>query len=251
MAGQTTTSPFFNNFNHGPSKDLLDKLVTQAIQVRGMDMLYLPRTRSAEFDDIFHEDAQSSFVAAHQIPIYIKTADGFSGQEALMTQFGIESRLQLVLTIARAQWETNIIPANATLYQPREGDLIQITAFDHRIYEIKFVDEHPHFYVHGHLPQWDLTVELFEYGNELFDTGIESIDCIAEKSSINAYDWSLLMEDGQHLLSEHDDLIVREQWITAHAESGIFDTNDEFTEADTANTVIDWSEDNPYGQGNY
>jgi hypothetical protein len=161
----------------------------------------------------------------------------------------------MILTVSRAQWEINIRPLE-DLYRPREGDLIQLTAFDDRIFEIKFVDDHPYFYQHGHLPMWDLTVELFEYAGEEFNTGIESIDCMADKSSINAYDWAILAEggtyDGEVLLTEDGYILVNEQFGEGQEQFGVIDSNQEIEDAthpaDSNTSILDWSESNPYAE---
>ena len=44
------------------------------------------------------------------------------------------------------------------------------------MYEIKFVEHEPVFYQMGALQMYDLRVELFEYSQERFDTGVEEID---------------------------------------------------------------------------
>ena len=267
MVLYTTTKPFFNNFKHHGSINLLDELTSEVIQINGMDMYYLPRRRSEAFDGVYYEDPQSTFDTAYQIPILIKTAEGFMGSEAMMTHFGIESRLQMILTISRRQWEMNIRPLEEELRRPREGDLIHLTEFDRRTYEIKFVDEHPYFYQHGHLPMWDLTVELFEYGNEIIDTGIEEVDCLQDTSSINAYDWALLAEgydtitgdpyNGDVFLTEDDSIIMLERWITLQSSLGLIDSNDEISDAihpinpehnPESNTILDWTEDNPWDE---
>lgn len=257
MVLYTTTKPFFNEFNHQPSHNLLDELCSEVIQISGMDMMYLPRRRSESFDSVYYEDTQSSFDTAYQIPILIKTAEGFMGSEAMLTHFGIESRLQMILTISRRQWEMNIRPLEDTLARPREGDLIHLTEFDRRTYEIKFVDEHPYFFQHGHLPMWDLTVELFEYGNEVIDTGIPEVDCLADTSSLNYYDWAVLADDGEVLLTEDGDIVVTEAWNTLQEQLGLVTGNDEIDDAThpisddqnpEANTVINWSESNPWNE---
>lgn len=252
MTNRTTTKSFFNHFQHKPTINLLDELVMEHIQQFGMDMYYLPRRRQ-NMDQIYYEDPTSKFDTAYQIPIYIKSAEGFMGQEALMTHFGIETRLQLNVVIARGQWEINVRP-HEELWRPYEGDLIHLPDFDHRTYEIKFVDEHPYFYQHGHLPMWELTIELWEYGNEELDTGIEAIDCMATHTSINAYDWAILTEEGETLMSEDDEIITTEAFRTSQEDRGIIDSNDDFIEesgsetANTADDVIIWDSQNPFGE---
>jgi len=101
---RATTNPHFQLYEHEETQRLMDDLVAETIEVAGWDMYYMPRRR-VDFDDIFYEDAQSKFDTAYQIPLYIKSWQGFEGSDALMTQFGIEVQLQLILTMARIHWE--------------------------------------------------------------------------------------------------------------------------------------------------
>jgi hypothetical protein len=248
---RSTTNPHFQHNEYSEWQNVHSELVAESIENFGIDMYYMPRRRSAAFDDIFYEDTQSTYDTAYQIPIYIKSSENFIGSEATMSDFGIELRLQLILSMAQIHFENNIGEYEADIYRPQEGDLIHIPAFDHRTYEIKFVDAHPDFFQHGHTPRYDLTVEMWEYGNEVLSTGIEAVDCLQAKSSINAYDWTILTEDGRSILTEHGDLITIEAFRSEGGQeaTGVFDTNDEFQAE--ANTIIDWTEDNPWGEGQW
>ncbi len=241
-----TTNPHFDNYQYDEWQNVHSELVAESIEQSGVDMYYMPRRRSDSFDEIYYEDTQSVFDTAYQIPIYIKSSENFLGGDAMMSQFGIEVRLQLILTIARIHFDNNVSDNEPDVYRPREGDLIHIPPFDHRTYEIKYVDVHPNFYQHGHKPMYDLTVEVWEYGNEELSTGIPEVDCLQKKTSINAYDWSILSEDGLSLAAENGDIITREEFQEGQEDLGIIDSNDEIELE--GNNVIDWTEDNPFGE---
>ncbi len=253
---RATTNPHFQLYEHEETQRLYDDLVAETVEVHGWDCYYIPR-RLIDFDDIYFEDAQSKFDAAYQIPLYFKSWQGFEGNEALMTQFGIEVQVQLVMTMARIHWEHNVeqVESANDIYRPREGDLIYIPKLDYRTYEIKFVDEHPWFYQHGYENQFDLTIELFRYSGEILETGIPEVDCLQKSSSYNAYDWAILDETGDALLTEDSNILTIEDFRTGQEDHGIIDSNDEFLDGagdpDAANTetnIIDWTEDNPYGE---
>jgi hypothetical protein len=250
-----TTNPHFQLYEHQETQRLVDELVAESIEIAGWDCYYMPRRR-VDFDDIYYEDAQSKFDTAYQIPLYIKSWQGFEGNDALMTQFGIEVQLQLILTMSRIHWEQNIeqIESANEIWRPREGDLIYIPNMDYRVYEIKYVEHHPYGYQHGYENQFDLTVELFRYAGEILDTGIEQVDCLQKRSSINAYDWSILTEAGLAMLTEEDSIITIESFQEGQEEYGIIDENDEIIEAsgsetsNTADDVITWDSSNPFSE---
>ena len=249
---RATTNPHIQHHDYKPTQDLQMELVSEAIEIAGLDMYYLPK-RLVDFDEVYFEDTQPKFDTAYQIPIYIKTSENYLGSEGIMSRFGIEVRLQLILTVSRLHFETLIYQNESTIWRPREGDLIHIPALDHRTYEIKFVDFHPHFYQWGNLPMYDLTVEVWEYGNEILNTGIEAIDCLQKKTSTNAYDWAYLTEDGKAFLTEDGSILVLESFREGQ-EYNVVDTNDEFqteTSPNNANSIINWTEDNPWGEGSW
>lgn len=256
---RATTNPHFQLYEHEETQRLVDELVAETVELHGYDVYYMPRRR-VDMDDVYYEDTQSKFDTAYQIPIYVKSWQGFDGNDAMMTQFGIEVQLQLVLTMARIHWEQNVdeFERPNDIFRPREGDLIYIPVLDYKTYEIKFVDEHPYFYQHGYENQYDLTVELWRYSGEILDTGIAGVDCMQKSSSLNAYDWAITDETGDALLTENGEVITIEDFRTGQEDHGIIEGNDDFLDgagdpdaANTANNIIDWSENNPFGEGEW
>jgi len=255
-----TTNPHFQLYEHDETQRLYDDLVAETIEVHGYDCYYLPRRR-VDFDPIYYEDAQSKFDTAYQIPLYIKSWQGFQGTDAMMTHFGIKVQLQLILTMARIHWENNIgsFENPEGIWRPQEGDLIYIPKLDYHVYEIKFVDEHPYFYQHGYENQYDLTVELWRYAGEILNTGIEEVDCLQKTSSLNSYDWAITTEAGLTLTTEDGLIIELESRRDSQAEHGIIEENDLFqTEAqetpndgNTANDLITWDTENPFAEGDW
>lgn len=220
----------------------------------GLDMSYLPRRRDT-FDPIYYEDDTSFFDTAYGIPIYVKTADGFMGQEAFISSFGLEIRPQIVLTVSRFQFENNILVEESDLLRPREGDLVYFP-MNARLFEIKFVDDKPFFYQGGALQVYDLTCELYEYSGERFSTGILEIDSIETKLSTD------IMEQGLHdraqdmILDRAGSIIVPRSFGVNEDIYDALQINDQIegeSNASSNNTtsLIDWSEDNPFGEGLY
>jgi hypothetical protein len=63
-----------------------------------------------------------------------------------------------------------------------EGDLVYLP-FAKGLFEISFVEQEDPFYQLQNLPTFQLKCELFQYGGEAIDTGIESIDTYETKFS--------------------------------------------------------------------
>jgi len=154
-------------------QNLYEDIIIESLKIYGQDVEYLPRTLVNE-DEIFGEDAVSRFDNAHTIEMYLENTDGFEGDQDLFSKFGVEIRDRATMHVARRRWDA-VVGANVTNNRPNEGDLIYLGLSD-QIFEImRVVDDTP-FYQLSNLPTYRLDIELFEYNDEDFDTGNESVD---------------------------------------------------------------------------
>jgi hypothetical protein len=117
------------------------------------------------------------------IESYVANTDGYEGEGDLLTKFGLEIRDQITLVISNRRWEQLIGRHIATdqsldrtvVRRPMEGDLIYLP-FVKGLFEIQFVEQEDPFYQLQNLPTFQLKCELFEYGGEDIDTGVDAID---------------------------------------------------------------------------
>lgn len=250
----STTRPQFNLYAHPGTQNLFDSLITEAIQVYGQDMSYLPRRRDT-FDIVYYEDDTSFFDTAYGIPIYVKSSDGFMGSEAIISSFGLDIRPQVILSVSRFQFENNILVEESDLGRPREGDLIYFP-MNTRLFEIKFVDNKPFFYQGGKLQMYDLTCELYEYSGERFSTGILAIDSIEEKLSIDILQFALHDRNQDTILDREGNIIVTRDWGVNEDAYDALQINDELqsesnVSSNNTTSLLDWSEDNPFAEGTW
>jgi len=202
---------------------LIEDLVIESIKIHGHDVYYITRLAGAE-DDILNEDDLSSYTQAHFVDMYIKNVEGFDGEGDFLSKFGLEIRDEMVLTIARRTYELEVGQYNNTT-RPLEGDLIYFP-LNNKVFEIKFVEHEPVFYQMGALQMYDLRVELYEYSNETFATGITEIDDIFNTAG---------------------SLETTSNTSIAYLESqDLFPDNSSIETA--ADAVIDFSEDNPFSE---
>ena len=68
------------------------------------------------------------------------------------------------------------------------------------------------FYQLGALQTWEMTCELFEYSDEVFNTGIPDIDRIQSNYSTNILDYTIMDETGSPILDEQGNYIEMEQY---------------------------------------
>ena len=192
-------------------QNLLEDLMIESMQIMGHDVFYIPR-KIVKQDFILNEDVVSSFDAAFSLEMYIESVDGFEGDGDLMTKFGLEVRDQVTLVCSRKRWNALIGRHGYTndSVRPHEGDLIYLPLAG-GLFEIKFVeDKNPFFQLGGsgrsktNNPTFKLICELFEYGGQEIDTGIDDIDNIqtAHSQSYRAevdFDGGEMHEPGETL----------------------------------------------------
>jgi len=215
------TSLYFNNFGSSMEQYLIEDLVIESIKIHGHDIYYLTRTAGAK-DDILNEDDLSEFKRADFLEMYIKNIDGFEGEGDFLSKFGLEIRDEMTLTIARRTFELEV-STYTNNDRPLEGDLIYFP-LTKKMYEIKFVEHEPVFYQMGALQMYDLRVELFEYSQERFNTGVEEID--------NLYEFYQTTSNTTVQYLETQDELA-----------------DNYTIEQAADGIIDFSEADPFSSG--
>lgn len=237
-----TTNPYFLNFTANNEQDLLHNLTIEAIQAKGYDVSYVVRDSNNK-DPIYKEEEYSTFTDNYTIEMYIKNVDGFAGDGAFLSKFGLEIRDQITFSVSQRIFANTITNADSTIVRPREGDIIYASMLN-RIFEIKSVDNRAEFYPLGSLPVFNMTCEIFEYSNEIFNTGIEEIDRISTKYATNQEAYEIENESGLAITNEANTVLLMNEFN--------FDDNDissRNTEIDLdANDFLDFSEDNPFGE---
>lgn len=238
------TSTFFNNFGNSMEQELLEDLVVESIKVYGQDMYYLPRRRN-NFDGVYYEDDISSFDTFYTIEVYIKSTEGFGGQGSFFSKFGLEIRDQVIFSIARRTFEIEVTRDETELLRPREGDLLYFP-LNKKCFEIKYVDNKPFFYQLGELQMYDLTCELYEYSNEVLETGIEDIDKLQKNFSTSAFDFGLLSANGKVLKTNNGDYLVTNKFQDTIEQFDPLADNKRITDEIVDDEIIDWTETNPF-----
>jgi hypothetical protein len=217
-------SVYFDNFNNYAEQDLIESLINESLSIYGHTVYYLPRTLVKK-DDIYGEDTLSSYNNSYELDMYIKSYDSYEGDGTFLSKFNLEIRDSVTFTIARRSFGKEISTQQPDIQRPREGDLIYSTMMK-RLFVIKYVNQTAIFYQMGNLQLWDVACDVWEYSNEVFNTGIYEIDSIETKYTVsnvtddNAYEAAML---------------------------DVFATNMEFQEE--GDGILDWSNIDPFSNG--
>jgi len=176
------TNHYFNHYGENtPDQRLIENLIIESIKVYGIDVHYMPRTLIKE-DSLYGEDRLSQFKDQRMIEMYIKNVDGFGGDGTFVSNFGLEVRDQITLTVSRRRFKELNFETNGRDVEPKAGDLIYFPLTD-GLFTILDVQSSNVFYQAGTLQSFDLVCELFSYSDEKIDTDIEEIDNIEVENS--------------------------------------------------------------------
>lgn len=249
------TNPYFNH-SSSLEQTLFQGLTTECIQVQGFACYYLPR-HTQKIDPILGEDNLSKFDLAIGIELYYEDAEGWQGDQSIISKFGLEISNEMSFLISRDRWNTEIksqfdgSPDNgeATFsilaQRPQEGDLIW-EPLSKSLLEIKYVEKDKQFFPIGTNYYYRLKCEFFQYSSEEFSTGVTDIDSLVAGQSINLLDHQILMEDGFLLLQEDGYSLFQD--TEAIIDRASFGKDRSFkSEADT----VKWTYDDPFNERDF
>jgi hypothetical protein len=243
------TNFYFNNFATSEEQLLIEDLIIESIRIYGQDMLYIPRN-FGNYDTLYMADDQSYYNQSYSVEMYIKSVDGFGGDGSFMSKFGLEVRDQVVFSMAQKVFNDEI-GAWTNFARPREGDLV-FFPLNGRLFQIKYVNKFEMFYQLNALQTWEMTCEVFEYSDEVLDTGIDAIDSLQTNFSTNILNWSIIDEQGNHLIDEGDNnYLVMESYadfaVPGEVNQTLKDGSNNYPMG--SSSFIDFSSVDPFSEG--
>lgn len=196
-------------------------------------------------DTLYGEVPLARYNNAYPVEMYIKNVDGFGGDGTFLSKFNIEIRDEIEFSISSRIFAEEVGVAE-DLFRPREGDLLWFPMVE-RMFKISFVNQRPVFHQLGTIAFIDLKCQMFEYSNEIFNTGIYEIDQISEDFSMTAGGNGVLLESGEELVDENGYTILTEAATTTstkiNSDNAIIQTE--------GNEFIDFTEIDPFSEGVY
>ena len=270
---------YFNQY--APVKQeqtLVENLIVESIKIYGIDGYYIPRTH-VNLNKFYGEDASMLFDDALPMEMYVKSFDGFQGQEDFLSKFGLQIDESITFVVAQKRFIESLKPLYQTEYgynilmedsenllnedmqlgsdgrplinydyegilRPREGDLIWVPMMGY-MYEIKFTENIENFFQLGKLYTFEMRCDRYEYSSERIDTGVADIDGIEDQFSLSTDNVEKsLLEDGELLLLEDSTCIVNEGTVVVNVD--VAADNEYIGEKLIDDDVLDFSEKNPF-----
>ena len=107
---------------------------------------------------------------------------GFGDNAEFISKFGLRITDEIVFRVSTRRWDEEVAEHNPNLTvtsRPNEGDLLYFP-LTQDIYEIKFVGKEEPFFQFGKIQFYAITAEIYEVGQDDFDTGIAEIDAVEQ-----------------------------------------------------------------------
>lgn len=151
-------NPYVNFIKHQNSQNLNNTLVSESIQMRGVEFYYLPR-EYVNLDRILGEDF-SKFNKAWKFAGYLESFDSYSGQNSFYSKFDLQSNDEITVVI-----NPDLFKHQTNNTEPTSGDLIYFV-LDNSLFEITWVEPYTPFYQNGVNVQRRILAQKFIYSNE-------------------------------------------------------------------------------------
>lgn len=197
---------YFSATSHSASEqDLVEGLIIESIQMKGVDVKYLIRDMINR-DYLFGESTLSDFKDATTIEMYLESIDNYNGDGDIYSKFGMEMIEAAVWQVSAKRFREEF--SDTELDRPREGDLI-FNPISDALYEIKKVKLDDRYQQLGKNYTYRLSCKLFQYSHETIVTGEPEVDKF-EELSLDLNDNGLRDSLGISTFSEESTLIEDE-----------------------------------------
>jgi len=193
----TPPNPYFNNYFSTEEQDLISDLYAESINIHGLNVYYIPRNIITE-NDTYREAVVTRYDTTYTTECYLDSVDSYEGEGMFMSKFGVEVRDQLQFSFSQKKFK-NDVGNTLNIKRPRAGDLLYFP-LDKNLFTIMNSNQRSVFFQLGELYRHQVTCELFEYSNEVFDTGMPDIDDVYNNLSV--------LEDYDEPMPDIDDSIL-------------------------------------------
>jgi len=189
------TNTYFNNYKASNEQDLVESMIIESIQIKGLDLVYIERIQE-NMDYLFNEDTTNVFKQGTIIEMYPTFVTGFDGDGEMFTRFGLDNFKTGSFVVSKKRFEDEM----PSFIRPKEGDIL-FMPITNSFLIIRFVNAESPFFEKGKQFVWELNTELMTYSHEDFT--------ITDQEASDAFDAidldSILNSDGSEEIYTDDD----------------------------------------------
>ena len=177
---------YFSHGSEGLSSEysLYNDACDEIVEIWGINFYFLKRELQ-KHDWVLGESVISHFSEAIEFCFYVENADGFDGQNEMFQKFGFSLEQNMTLTCQQERFFEMIGR------EPLEDDLVYHIP-SQKIFMIKSIKKENSYYQMGGgglrdsgRMMYNFTMALFTSSHENFQTDVEEIDFISDKTDVN------------------------------------------------------------------
>lgn len=159
-------STYFDYYHYQPTKQLIEDLIIQQIQMTGTDVIYIKKDIGKLVYDTYLNEADflKYETSGTSIECYVLEANNINGFGNMISFFGLELGEALTLTLSKRRFKEEF----KDITRPIESDLIYLP-LNHTLYEIVSVNEDSEFLKHGRNYCWTIKLNVYSPSSSEID----------------------------------------------------------------------------------
>ena len=177
-------NPFLANNHYDSESELLNNLIVEAIQQKGVTVWYIIRDKIND-DYLFGESPISEFKDFVEIEMYLKNVDSFDGNSDIYSQFGFEPVTSIDLEVAISRFKEEL--GGFDIVRPREGDLIYLP-FSKQLLEVKKVNNDDSYFQLKRNYRYVIKTQIFNYSHEVLPDSLDGLDSSELSKSLGLFE---------------------------------------------------------------
>ncbi|ATI17677.1 neck protein [Aeromonas phage AS-yj] len=168
-------NPHVNNYGHGYTQAFARHLMSEAIQMKGIEVFYI-RRELVKLDLLYGEDMQSKFNNAFRVAMYLENFEGYQGRQEFFSKFGMSVNDEAEFSVS-----PELFNRQGDGEKAREGDLIYFP-MNNALFEVTWVEPNNPFYQNGQETLYKITAQKFIYSGEEIQPEFSPSDYIMNPS---------------------------------------------------------------------
>lgn len=165
-------SPYFDHVNDSGQQGLIDDLIQEAVEQRGIQTHYIRRELQGEEVTVFNENTRNNFTTGQPLEMYVQDISNYNGEGDLFSSFGGFTMEDTITFLVSGRRFREVLGADSL---PTPGDIIYLDYAD-QAFEVQKRLEDEDYRQWGRNYTFRIKCTKFVYEGEDMNTGIDDLD---------------------------------------------------------------------------
>lgn len=148
---------YFNFNNYNSDKSMISNLITNAINMHGVCVVYYQTSYDTKYDPIWGEDNNRRYIKKFNIMTYYQ----LPREDKMWTKFGIENLDNFSMFCSKNHFKVASKIDGGVEVIPKIGDII-MAKYNDRVYEVTEVAEDGNVYLQSKEYIWEFVIKSFK-----------------------------------------------------------------------------------------